>query len=104
MRRGGPACCRSCSWASCAASTPSGSPISSPNQTAGREGGLHSPCVRGVGAQEEEGGVLAVAEPLGCRLVAVLTVVPIAWFSETKALGDAVGFGSAFLFASVFGT
>ncbi|KAM3369124.1 hypothetical protein ACQJBY_017181 [Aegilops geniculata] len=24
-------------------------------------------------------------------------------FSETKALGDAVGFGSAFLFASVFG-
>uniref|UniRef100_A0A453T5G7 Uncharacterized protein n=2 Tax=Aegilops tauschii TaxID=37682 RepID=A0A453T5G7_AEGTS len=25
-------------------------------------------------------------------------------FSETKALGDAVGFGSAFLFASVFGT
>lgn len=23
---------------------------------------------------------------------------------ETKALGDAVGFGSAFLFASVFGT
>ncbi|VAI75328.1 unnamed protein product [Triticum turgidum subsp. durum] len=25
-------------------------------------------------------------------------------FSKTKALGDAIGFGSAFLFASVFGT
>uniref|UniRef100_A0A453T5K5 Uncharacterized protein n=1 Tax=Aegilops tauschii subsp. strangulata TaxID=200361 RepID=A0A453T5K5_AEGTS len=51
-------------------------------------------------------GVLCIKERshLQSRYNAMRTTYYLMQFSETKALGDAVGFGSAFLFASVFGT